>query len=50
MTALDRARTAQARYLAHVRTARRCDCAHGDLCDIGRELDSSAESAYRLAD
>ena len=47
MTALDLARVAQARYLRHVRTARRCACAHGDLCDVGRELDSSAESAYR---
>lgn len=50
MTALEAARAAQQRYLTHVRTARRCDCAHGDLCDRARELDRAAESAYRLAD
>ena len=49
MTALERARAAQARYLAHVRKAKRCDCAHGDLCPIGRGLDLDAGAAYYQA-
>jgi hypothetical protein len=49
VTALERARAAQARYLAHVRKAKRCDCAHGDLCPIGRGLDLDAGAAYYQA-
>ena len=49
MTALDRARAAQQRYLDHVRAARRCDCAHGVLCPVARVLDADARAAYYQA-
>jgi hypothetical protein len=40
-------RTAQQRFITHVRSARRCSCAHGAMCDAARELDREADSAYR---
>jgi hypothetical protein len=50
VTALDRARAAQALYRAHARLGRRCDCAHGGLCPTARELNREADAAYRQLD
>ena len=50
MTALERARAAQQRYLNHVRRAKRCDCATGGLCPVGRGLDLDAGAAYWQAE
>jgi hypothetical protein len=46
VTALERARAAQRCYLAHVRRAKRCACATGGLCPVGRGLDLDAGAAY----
>jgi hypothetical protein len=49
VTALARARALQARFLAHVRTAKRCACAHGAMCPVARGLDIDAGAAYYQA-
>ena len=50
MTALERARAKQQRYLDHVRQAKRCDCATGGLCPEGRGLDLDAGAAWFQAE
>jgi hypothetical protein len=49
VTALERARAAQQRYLTHVRQAKRCACATGGWCPEGRGLDLDAGAAYYQA-
>lgn len=49
MTALERARALQARFITHVRTSKRCACAHGGMCPVARGLDIDANAAFYQA-